>query len=181
MEDHIKIMEQLDTARFLHQKDQQRINELENSLQRVRKEKDHLSLELQEVLIQLNKKSNPMISDESKHVSIISLLEAKVAQLGSKIDEALRIKKNESIEQKSYLFQSLALLVEKIKTDVKSNLFADKWETNDVEISVTYFEKAVNIICQDIPQFETLIETVAVHEKLVKNELKQVFFDIHAW
>ncbi|VDK84018.1 unnamed protein product [Litomosoides sigmodontis] len=174
VEDRTKIMDELDTARFLHQKDQQRINELEISLQRVRKEKNYLPLELQEVLIELDEKGDRMISDESKQVSIISLLEAKVAELGNKIDEALRVRKNEPMEQKSYLFQSLESLVEKIKTDVKSNLFADKWETNDVEISVTYFEKAVNIICQDIPQFEILIEAVALHEKLMKNEFKQL-------
>ncbi|CAG9533649.1 unnamed protein product [Cercopithifilaria johnstoni] len=175
IEVRIKIMEQqLDTAHSLHQEAQQRIKELESELQRVVEDKNQLSLKLQEALINLENRSNRTILNESKHVSIISLLEAKVAELGNKIDEALRVKENESVKQNSYLFKKLALLVEKIRSDVKSNVFAGEWKADDVEISITYFEKAVNIICQDIPQFETLVETVALHEKLARNELKQL-------
>ncbi|VBB27926.1 unnamed protein product [Acanthocheilonema viteae] len=175
MEIRIKIMEQqLDMAHSLHHKAEQRIKELESELQRVAEEKNQFSLKIQESLIDLENKNNPIISDESKHVSIISLLEAKVAELGNKVDEALREKENESVEQKSYLIEKLTSLVEKIKTDVKNNVFAGEWEADDIEISVTYFEKAVDIICQDVPQFETLVEIVALHEKLARNEFKQL-------
>lgn len=171
--------QQLDTVHSLHQKSQERIKELEDELFRVTEEKNQFSLKLQEALIDLENKSNRMISDESNHVSIISLLETKVAELGNKVDEALHVKENEYEKQKSYLLEKLMSLVEKIKTDVKSNVFVGEWETEDVEISVTYFEKAVNIICQDIPQFEILVETVALHKSLARNEFKQVFYGMY--
>lgn len=176
MEVRIKIMEQqLDTEHSLNQKAQQRIKELENKLQKLAEEEIQLSLKLQEE----NEKSDRIVSDESKHVSIISLLEAKVAELGNKIDEALRVKEDETVKEKSFLFEKLASLLQKIRADVKNNVFANDWEAEDVEISVTYFEKAINIICQDIPQFETLVETVAQRGKLARNEFKQVLYTIY--
>ncbi|VDM07978.1 unnamed protein product [Wuchereria bancrofti] len=168
----IEIMQQqLDTAHSLHQKAQQRIEELENKLQKIVEEKSQLSLKLQELE---SENSDGIISDENKHVSIISLLEARVAELGNKIDEAVRINNDETMVQKSFLLEKVTSVLEKIKGDVKSNVFANKWDADDVEISVTYFEKAVNIICQDIPQFETLVETVAQYGKLARNEFKQL-------
>ncbi|VDO26471.1 unnamed protein product [Onchocerca flexuosa] len=176
MEVRIKTMErQLDTAHSLHQKSQERIKQLENQLQKITEEKNQLSLKLRETVIDLeNERSNQAMSDESSHVLIISLLEAKVAELGNKIDEALHVRKDETVIQKSFLFEKLTSLLEKIRSDVKNDVFAKEWKAGDVEISVMYFEKAINIICQDIPQFEMLIETVAQHEKLAKNELKQL-------
>ncbi|KAK6106717.1 hypothetical protein QQG55_25335 [Brugia pahangi] len=172
MEVQIEIMQQqLDTAHSLHQEAQQRIEELESKLQKIVEEKSQLSLKLHDLE---NENNDGMISDENKHVSIISLLEAKVAELGNKIDEAVRTKNDETIRQKSFLLEKVTSLLEKIKSDVKSNVFANKWDADDVEISVTYFEKTVNIICQDIPQFETLVETVAQHGKLARNEFKQL-------
>uniref|UniRef100_A0A0R3RR31 TATA element modulatory factor n=1 Tax=Elaeophora elaphi TaxID=1147741 RepID=A0A0R3RR31_9BILA len=175
MEVRIKIMEQqLNTAHSLHREAQQRIEELEGELQKVVEEKDLLSLKFQKELIDLENKNDGTISHECKDYSIVSVLKAKVAELGNKIDEVLRVKENESVKQKSYLFEKLASLIKKIRTDVESNAFAGNWEADDVEVSINYFEKAVDIICQDIPQFETLIETVALHGKLAKDEFKKL-------
>ncbi|EFO27352.1 hypothetical protein LOAG_01122 [Loa loa] len=169
------IRQQLDTAHSLHQKAQERIKELESNLQKVVEEKNQLSLELQEAQINLvNEKDDRISSNENKHISIISLLEAKVAELGNKIDEAFRVKEDETVKQKSFLFEKLASLLEKMRTNVKSNVFASEWEADDIEISVIYFERAVNIICQDNPQFEILVGTVAQHGKLARNKYKQL-------
>ncbi|MCP9260854.1 hypothetical protein DINM_004262 [Dirofilaria immitis] len=175
VEMRIKIMEeQLDTTHSLHRKAQGRITELENKLQKIAEEKNQFSLKLRETIIDLENGENNQMSDGSSHVLIISLLKAKVAELENKIDEALRIKEDETVKHKSFLFEKLTSLLEKIKRDMRNNVFAREWETDDVEISVIYFEKAVNIICQDTPQFETLVRTVARHEKLIKNKFKQL-------
>ncbi|VDK66699.1 unnamed protein product [Onchocerca ochengi] len=176
MEERIKTMDrQLDTAHSLHQEAQERIKELENELRKITAEKNQLSLKLRETVTDLeNGESDQTMSDESNHVLIISLLEAKVTELGNKIDEAFHVKKNETVKQKSFLFEKLTSLLEKIRSDVKNDVFAEEWEAGDVEISVMYFEKAINIICQDIPQFEILIETVAQHEKSARNEFKKL-------
>lgn len=174
------MQQQLDTAHSLHQKTEKRIKELECELIKTAEEKNQISLKLQEALTDLeNERSSKMMPVESKDDSIICLLEAKVAELGNKIDEVLRAREHESEKQNSFLYEKLTSLLEKIKSDVKSNAFISKWDEDDIQISITFFEKAVNIICQGVPQFETLLETVAQHGKLAKHCFKQVLWNIY--
>uniref|UniRef100_A0A915Q590 Uncharacterized protein n=1 Tax=Setaria digitata TaxID=48799 RepID=A0A915Q590_9BILA len=172
----IKTLErQLEISRSLHQKNQQNMKELENEREKDAEEKNQLSAKLRKALIDLEcAKSDKIKSDEPSYTLVISLLEARVAELADKIDDALHIKEDKALKEKSFLCEKLASLLEKMRVDVKNKVFGDKWETDDIENSIAYFEKAVSIICQDTPQFETLVEAVAQRKKLARDEFEQL-------
>lgn len=165
----------LERFRYMHASDQQKIKQLEEETKKIGQEKNQLSKKLKQTQIDLqNARSERMQSGGCKQASNVSLLESKIADLGNKIDAILCMKESEMMEQKTYLFNKLSAVLSKIRLELKEDMFAGKWETDDVKISLTYFEKAVCILNQDIPQFEMMLEAVAQYNAAARNEVKQV-------
>ncbi|VDN05507.1 unnamed protein product, partial [Thelazia callipaeda] len=151
-----------------------KIKELENERQKDAEERKELLAKFEQALINLDvARSSRVEAIERGHTSAICSLEAKIAELSSKIDESNHRREEELLKQKSFLTETLNSLLAQIKNDVKDKYNSD-WDLEDIESSLTYFEKALDIISHGASQFELLVQVVAERRMAAEGHLKQV-------
>ncbi|EJW72799.1 hypothetical protein WUBG_16295 [Wuchereria bancrofti] len=144
----------------MHSKDVLKIVQLECEKKKVEEENNKL----------IDKLKNAEMDIKYAQTSWMMLCEWQ-----NKIGETLYAKENGSDEKELNFFQKLSAKMAKIMPDATKKIeLVSKWNEEDVNAAVNFFEKSMFIVQQENPQFETLVEMVAAHNEKTRSEVRQV-------